>query len=255
MDKNNAEFQQHEISWTPEKTSRLWAYYATMASHRDKYFGRRCGQEVSRILSRTVLGQSRRILDFSCGRGDLLHALSNRVRSDQVLFGCDFSETSVGEARRRLEGVPGFGKVFLASEIQSQSAAYDLILLTEVVEHLDDNELGQVLRTMMALLAPGGYIFITTPLEEDLDREKTMCPECGCVFHRWQHRRSWSVASLTGQLEQFGFRTELARPNLWGPWYVKLAARMIGRAADGIVYIGRKSEGPSSPAQGVQARS
>lgn len=240
-DKHAMEFNEHEIEWNQELAKRIWLYYSRSQSHRNSYFGKRCGEEVGQILKSSILRDSSRILDFSCGRGDLLKAISPILRSDQVFYGCDFSEDSVLEARKVLENLQGFGAVYTSGELAAlEGVEFDLILLTEVIEHLDDNELGEVLKTLKQFLKPGGYLFITTPFEENLEKEKTLCPECGCIFHRWQHRRSWTKASLVALMESDGYETVTAKSHTWGAFYVKLAAKFFGMAPDGLLYIGKR---------------
>jgi hypothetical protein len=36
---------------------------------------------------------------------------------------------------------------------------------------------------------------------------KVGCPECGCVFHKWQHVRSWNKGSIVKFFENASFKT------------------------------------------------
>src|SRR5207302_11461340 len=66
------------------------------------------------------------------------------------------------------------------------------------------------LRNMIVLcrskLRPGGYLILTTPNNENLEASACICPECGCIFNRWQHVRSWTRGTLTRYLTEHDFR-------------------------------------------------
>jgi len=55
------------------------------------------------------------------------------------------------------------------------------------------------------VLKPGGKLVFTIPLEEDMQDETTVCPDCHAVFHRWQHQQSFSPQSITDLLRRAGF--------------------------------------------------
>lgn len=235
-------FTPHEIQWTPEKTKRLWDYYSSTPAFRSKYFGSRCGDEVARLIARKLLPRCADILDYSCGRGDVLSALSRRAGPEHRLFGCDFSRASVHEAEQRLQGKRGFAGLSVLESLPSAlaSESFDLVVATEVLEHLTSEEFAILVGDIRRILRPGKFVFATTPFEENLEREKTMCPDCGSVFHRWQHQRSWSVDSISSAMAAQGFAALEARPIQWGPLPIKLYCMLTGRPVDGLYYIGRK---------------
>ena len=96
------------------------------------------------------------------------------------------SQTSVDAVNERFRGVPSVAEARCISSFPSDlpGDSFSLVAATEVIEHLDDTELDSMLGECRRLLAPGGYIVLTTPNEEDYDAAKVCCPECGCVFHR-----------------------------------------------------------------------
>ncbi len=77
-------------------------------------------------------------------------------------------------------------------------------MFIEVIEHLDDDALAEVLAVLRQLVTPDGLILITTPNDENLPKSHVFCPETGKVFHRWQHVRSWTADSLTAHLTDHG---------------------------------------------------
>jgi hypothetical protein len=52
---------------------------------------------------------------------------------------------------------------------------------------------------------------ITNPNEEDLDASMKICPECKCMFHRWEHMRSFSAPSLSSLVVEPGFAIDVCQ--------------------------------------------
>jgi 2-polyprenyl-3-methyl-5-hydroxy-6-metoxy-1,4-benzoquinol methylase len=236
-------FSSHEIVWNAEKAGRLWEYYGGSLAHRDKYFGEQIGPHLVRVCKRMGLFKEvLRIIDFSCGTGAIIEALCRNLSGKISIFGFDPSATSIHRANERNRGHSAFAGAYeikaLPSKINDGTA--DLVLLTEVIEHLDDSMLTEVLKECRRILSPGGKLIITTPNEEDLSREKTMCPECGCIFHRWQHQRRWSEASLIAFLGQIGFSRIRTRQVAWGNEIIDFCFTLISKKKAGILAIAQR---------------
>jgi hypothetical protein len=87
---------------------------------------------------------------------------------------------------------------------------FDLITCVETIEHLLEDHLGSTLAELRGLLrADSGLLLITTPFEERLEMSEVFCPDCGASFHRWQHLRRFTIASLSMLIEKHGFATRL----------------------------------------------
>ena len=157
--------------------------------------------------------------------------------------GCDPSSASIQRANERNRIHVGFAGTFQIEDLPTDlhDGAADLVFLTEVIEHLDDEMLEKVLRECNRILIPGGRLVISTPNEENLDREKTMCPECGCTFHRWQHQRKWSEASLSDCLKQVGFPHIRIEKVTWGNELINFLFTCTGKKKSGLLAIAQKS--------------
>lgn len=204
-------FGEHPIAWDNEKVSRLWNYYSRTPPYSEVYFSRTFGRQ---ILERSglALDEPIDVLDFGCGPGFIWEHL-RQLEARWQYTALDFSPDSVAKVREKANGHPCFkGAHHLGSLPSSLPDAYfDAVLLVEVVEHLDDEHLNGTIWEASRLLKPGGVVVITTPNEEDLSQSRRFCPECGAVFHEWQHVRSWSVDSLTAYLKQHGFALHMAK--------------------------------------------
>jgi 2-polyprenyl-3-methyl-5-hydroxy-6-metoxy-1,4-benzoquinol methylase len=232
----------HEVVWTKDSSARLWNYYSSSEAHRSKYFGYRCGQEVARLLSRKLFPKVTTILDYSCGRGDLLSKCVPLLKKRHKIYACDMSTASIEETSAKLKTISNFVRAHIINNLPSElpSRSFDLVIATEVLEHLNESELEKTLVDIARIVSIGGYLFITTPFGENLESEKTICPECGCVFHRWQHQRSWSPQEIISTLSIYGFETIECKNVQWGPWLLKLYFWITQSPGNGIYYIGKR---------------
>ncbi len=203
-------FEPHAIEWTPIRVGRLWDYYASNPAYKDHYFSKHSGASILAAVGETVELRGRRVLDFGCGPGFMLERL---LEKDIRASGVEFSERSVREAGERLRAYPSFEGVIRAERVPTPlpESSYDVVLCIEVVEHLFEADLRPAIREIHRLLVPRGIAVVTTPNEERMEAESQMCPECGCVFHRWQHMRRFDAATLTRTMHECGFETLVCR--------------------------------------------
>jgi hypothetical protein len=93
--------------------------------------------------------------------------------------------------------------------------------------------LGEIRR----ILKPGtGYLFVTTPNNENLEASTVFCPECGAVFHRYQHLRSFTIESLEELMRSHGFATTLCNITLFNAFQISPSSDPIvkGRVARAV---------------------
>ena len=212
---------EHKILWTDDKISRLWNYYSRSRIASDLYFSKVYG---GFVLQRSQLpaSASLRVLDFGCGPGHIWDHIQ-RFGKKWRYTGLDFSADSVMALQTRGASKPGFEGAVHAANLPShlQSASFDAVLLLEVIEHLTDDQLHSTIAEIKRLLRPGGRLVVSTPHAEDLERETQYCPECGAVFHRWQHMRSWTEDSLQSVMAKHDLVHERTWIGHWGDhwWY------------------------------------
>lgn len=203
------EFKEHEIIWTDEKVARLWDFYSRTFPYNELYFTKAVGKDV---LKRTqkIVGKltGLTILDFGCGPGFLVdHLISLNIKPKKYI-GLDFSKKSIDAllTKRDRANFPIEG-IFVSKLPSSlEKNTIDLCFLIEVIEHLNDEYLEKTLQEVYRVLIPEGKLIITTPNKEDLRLSMNFCPECGCIYHKWQHVRSLDRFNLEKVVEAYGFR-------------------------------------------------
>jgi ubiquinone/menaquinone biosynthesis C-methylase UbiE len=88
-----------------------------------------------------------------------------------------------------------------------KDGSFKYVFLLETIEHLLPEQLSVTLKEIHRLLAPGGFVVITTQNEENLRRHETICPDCGAVFHRMQHMGSFNADSISEIMSGYKFKT------------------------------------------------
>ena len=128
---------------------------------------------------------TKRILDVGCGDGRLSQAI--REKHDCFLVGFDLSTTAL----QRLQGPKVCGS---AAQMPFRDRSFDLLVCTEMMEHLPPEIYPQVLKEFARVA--GQSILITVPNDENLSENLAICPSCGSQFHTWGHLRSFSAKTL-----------------------------------------------------------
>jgi 2-polyprenyl-3-methyl-5-hydroxy-6-metoxy-1,4-benzoquinol methylase len=230
----------HHVVWTPEKIAETWDFFSEQLRGRDLYFSSHSGKWIAARVDRQLGLKGKRVLDFGCGRGDLLAHVFARGVSAQ---GFEVSEDSAAVTRKRFATEPLFQGV-ATSPGELADGSFDVVLLVEVIEHLLDDQIAPVLAEVHRLLAPGGRVVVTCPNGEPLADDSVRCPDCGGVFHRWQHVRSLDPASISRLFEQHGFRTETAEGVFWGltpfAWFRTWVAERGKLPEPHLLYVGAR---------------
>ncbi len=237
-------FRPHPIQWDRARSVRYWSFLSRHAASRGNYFSEQVGDAVLAYLRGHRLPLQGRVLDFGCGPGFLVEQLAAAGVHCQ---GLDFSPASVAAARQRVAGLPGCSGVILAETLPTPlpAGAFDMVVSLDSVEHILPEDMEPTFAEIRRVLRPDGYLVLTTPNEEELDRSTMMCPECGCTFHRMQHVWSWSVTSLSRTMEALGWRTVRAEAVLFrqnGTRFARLRERLDRfrhRTGPHLVWVGR----------------
>jgi 2-polyprenyl-3-methyl-5-hydroxy-6-metoxy-1,4-benzoquinol methylase len=208
--------ERRSLEWTPELVGRFWDNQAKAQVH-DDYFTFMVGAEITEFVSYATDLRGRHVLDYGCGPGYLVdHLLTRGAR----VTAADYSAETLNKVNERFRGRDGFEGAVQITEgtIAVADQSVDLITCIETIEHMFEDARAKLLTEFRRVLKPGGYVLLTTPNCEDLDRFSVYCPHCGHVFHRMQHLCSWTKQSLTQFLSDGGFVVEFCEGINLGRW-------------------------------------
>ncbi len=165
------------------------ALYPLLAAVEDTHWwfaGRRAICE--QMLTRLKLRSDPLILELGCGTGGNFPMLARRGQ----LFAMDEDESALRfAASRRLAKL---ARGSLPRQFPFTRRRFDLVVMTDVLEHLDD-ERGS-LTAVRAILRPGGGLLITVPAL------KWLWSEHDATHH---HRRRYQAHELRRLLDDTGF--------------------------------------------------
>jgi len=144
---------------------------------------------------RVVRPEAEMVLDIGCGTGGFLRLLC-QDRSCRGI-GLDINEKALEVAKS--QGVNT--TIGLASDLQFGTAAFDVVTMWEVLEHLPTPD--QALREVHRVLGKDGHLFLSTPNAESL--------QAGLWREHWagwevpRHLQIFTRGSLNQMLENEGF--------------------------------------------------
>lgn len=78
----------------------------------------------------------------------------------------------------------------------------DLVVCSEVFEHLSLDVMRQGLGEIRRVLKSGGFMIGTTPYREIMENQEVFCPDCKKRFHRWGHQQSFDESAMRAQLSE-----------------------------------------------------
>src|SRR5687767_3148223 len=114
-------------------------------------------KEVVELIKQKVkFSNDKTIADAGCGTGHLLYFLKEQVEFEKAT-GFDFSPEAIKMAK---ELFPSF-EFYVFDIYSGQDQKFDIVLCTEVLEHLLHPDLA--LSNLLSMLNPDGSLFITVP--------------------------------------------------------------------------------------------
>ena len=138
---------------TTPRDSRRVLIERMLANEADMAFRRR----VPILLDYLELRDRARVLDCGCGMGFYLMVMGNLWNLDLVGLDADPERLRWAEEH----GIPGELVLGDAQRLPFPDASFDAVLMTEVLEHLPDDD--AALREVLRVLRPGGVVAISVP--------------------------------------------------------------------------------------------
>lgn len=242
--KIDKEFIPWRIIWTPEHVKNFWDWWGSNPALLKHYFSYRNGAAVIDQIKHYIRF-SGVVVDLGAGPGFIVDLLvSHNIKTIAV----DTSPESLAALNERMQSFPTFlgTRVSSGDKVPMEDGEADVVLLIETIEHLSDGILQKVFDETFRVLKPGGWIAITTPNNENLAELENICPNCGCVYHSYQHVRSWPPDVLKNSMAQIGFNVKVCKPTLFSslpplfrPLH-RIAYKVLGIELPHLIYIGQK---------------
>jgi SAM-dependent methyltransferase len=137
------------------------------------------------------------ILNIGIGNGKFEDRL---IKAGYQTYSLDPSENAVAAIRAKHHEQDRF-KVGSSAAIPFPDNSFDFVVMSEVIEHLNDETLAATMLELRRVLRINGQFIGTCPDNEDVPSKTHTCPHCGERFHRVGHVRSFTAASLRKYLE------------------------------------------------------
>ena len=175
------------------------------------------------------LHPGKRVLNIGVGAGGLeRHAILKEVD----IHALDPSEKSIERLRKEL-GLGERAKAGYAQEIPFPGDYFDVVVMSEVLEHLSDDVLRDALHEVLRVLRPGGVLLASTPYMENLLAKRVVCPGCGAVFHKIGHVQSFDKPAMTRLLIKSGFQIN----RIWVTTFIDWKKRGIFSLVKSIIRL------------------
>ncbi|WP_172969603.1 class I SAM-dependent methyltransferase [Rhodanobacter sp. T12-5] len=168
---------------------KIWRHYQT--AHPESFSG-----AATRLhyLSRQLPFRSL-VLNIGVGSGQF-----ERIASDQghrvISLDPDVLSLHLARGSNNINSVAA-----LIQNLPFSDSCIDAVVVSEVIEHLDNDTLGNGLIEIRRILKPGGMLLGTVPFDEDLKASEVICPHCGTLFHKVGHVQSFNLAFMRSVLE------------------------------------------------------
>lgn len=139
------------------------------------------------------LSPATRVLNIGVGNG-VLESLA--VIKGVNIYSLDPSDRAIDRLRQSL-GVGEKAQVGYSQAMPFADSYFDVVVMSEVLEHLDDAVLDATLDEVHRVLRAGGLFIGTVPARENLTDSLVVCPDCGLQFHRWGHKSSFDINRIS----------------------------------------------------------
>ncbi len=168
---------------------RIWEHFQTNEEAGDVAFNTRVRYSaIARLINRGTP-----VLNIGVGRGDLEQML---LAKGLDVHSLDPSENSIKLIAERLQ-LGDKARVGFSQSIPFDASSFEVVVMSEVLEHLDDDTIATTLTEVKRVLKPDGRFIGTVPADEPLIDNRVICPGCGIEFHRWGHLQSFSEERLS----------------------------------------------------------
>lgn len=139
-----------------------------------------------------------------------------------------------------------------AQEMPFDAAAFEVVIASEVLEHIEPATRERALAEVARVLAPGGWFIGSVPFREVLADQEVICPDCEKVFHRWGHVSTFDLPAMREELSR-QFEAVHCRRLTFVDWRsARSPVAVLKRGAEWL--LGRMGESIANPSIEFAAR-
>jgi len=160
------------------------------------------------------LKKGQKVLNIGVGNGQFELLLAN---GGIDIHSLDPNEKSIENIRSKLNLFEK-AQVGYSQKIPFKDDYFDVVVMTEVLEHLSSDVLTASILDVKRVLKNNGQFLITVPDREILSNNVAICPNCESVFHRWGHVQSFTRESLQTLLESAQFEVKINEVRSFPDW-------------------------------------
>lgn len=165
-------------------------HYEAVGYHSDELL--KNSEECERLaaIQKNIPQGTKTILDCGCASGDI----GNTLIKHYDVQGCDI-------AAEPLKYCKFPTKQCTLSELPYQNRQFDLVICSEVLEHIFPLEYQKACSEIQRVCSK--WLLITVPNREEFDYARQQCPHCGTIFHDAWHIRHMDEKAVTEAFPQF----------------------------------------------------
>jgi SAM-dependent methyltransferase len=197
----------------------LWEHFQSAGVDAFDQARWRLGKLLQEATRRT---QGRSMLNIGCGNGWFERAAQSQgwkvisVDPDQAAMIRLISQ-GVDARVGRIEALP------------VNEGAVDVVICSEVFEHVSPQVMKEGLAEIRRVLKNGGLLIGTTPYRERMADQEVFCPHCRTVFHRWGHQQSFDEPSMRASLAE-ALNVIEVRPRYFPIWSTNWKGKAVNAA-------------------------
>lgn len=135
-----------------------------------------------------------KVLDIGIGNGDLEELA---VKEGIAIYALDPNAEAIENLRKKLGSrvKADLTERFVVGYSQSnpfKNDFFDYVIISEVIEHLEEDIMTGTLLEIQRILKKGGKVIGTVPANENLKESECYCPYCRKKFHKVGHINSFT---------------------------------------------------------------
>ena len=174
----------------------LWDFHQTKNAN-DLIQGHSRQNYISNLVFKKIR-ESSKILEIGFGDAYLLKKLS----ANYQCYGADISPKNIQQMKIKFNNIK-FDLIKTDGKLPYKENYFDAFIASEVLEHMDDEELKKCITEIHRILKPNGIAIITIPAKENLNDNTCYCPKCKHTFHKWGHKQSFNEEKINNLFNKF----------------------------------------------------